>query len=42
MVFKKAMKFNDIVIVSIKGNGYKIHNYNMGKDDGCNKHNEKL
>ena len=42
MVLKKAMNFNDIVIVSIKGNDYKIQFYNMGKDDACNKHNEKI
>ena len=30
---KKAMKFNDIVIVSIKGNDYIIHFWYMSKGD---------
>ena len=30
---QKAMNFNDVVIVSIKGNNYRIHFWCMGKDD---------
>ena len=32
----KAMKFNDVAIVSIKGNDYRIHFWYMSKDDAIN------
>ena len=30
---QKAMNFNDVAIVSIKGNDYRIHFWYMSKDD---------
>ena len=30
---QKAIGFNDVAIVSIKGNGYRIHFWYMSKDD---------
>ena len=30
---QKAMNFNDVAIVSIKGSGYRIHFWCMSKDD---------
>ena len=30
---QKAMNFNDVSIVSIKGNDYRIHFWYMSKDD---------
>ena len=32
-LMQKAMTFNDVVIVSIKGNNYRIHFWNMSKDE---------
>ena len=32
-LMQKAMNFNDVAIVSIKGNGYRIHIWYMSKDD---------
>ena len=33
-LMQKAMNFNDVAIVSIKGNNYRIHFCYMSKDDG--------
>ena len=33
---QKAMNFNDVAIVSIKGNDYRIHFWYMSKDDTIN------
>ena len=33
---QKAMSFDDVVIVSIKGSGYRIHFWYMSKDDAIN------
>ena len=33
---QKAMIFNDVAIVSIKGNDYRIHFWYMSKDDAIN------
>ena len=33
---QKAMNFNDVGIVSIKGNHYRIHFWYMSKDDAVN------
>ena len=33
----KAMNFNDVAIVSIKGYDYEIHSYFMSKDNAKNK-----
>ena len=30
------MKFNDVVIVSVKGSDYRIHFWYMSKDDAIN------
>ena len=30
---QKAMSFNDVAIVSIKGNDYRIHSWDMSKND---------
>ena len=30
---KKAMSFNDVAIVYVKGNAYRIHFWYMSKDD---------
>ena len=35
-LMQKAMNFNDIAIVSIKGNDYRIHFWHMRKDDAIN------
>ena len=32
-LMQKAMKFNDVAIVCIKGNDYRIHFWYMSKDD---------
>ena len=32
-LMQKAMNFNDVAIVSIKGNDYRIHFWYMSKDD---------
>ena len=32
-LMQKAMSFNDVAIVSIKGNDYRIHFWYMSKDD---------
>ena len=32
-LMQKAMSFNDVAIVSIKGSGYRIHFWYMSKDD---------
>ena len=42
-LMQKAMNFNDVAIVSIKGNDYKIHFWYMSKDDATSiMHNSKL
>ena len=33
---QKAINFNDVAIVSIKGNDYRIHFWYMSKDDTIN------
>ena len=33
---QKARNCNDVVVVSIKGSDYRIHFWNMGKDDTMN------
>ena len=33
---QKAIHFNDVAIVSIKGNEYRIHFWYMSKDDAIN------
>ena len=33
---QKAMSFNNIVIVYVKGNAYRIHFWYMSKDDAIN------
>ena len=33
---QKAMNFNDVAIVSIRGNDYRIHFWYMSKDDAIN------
>ena len=33
---QKAMSFDDVVIASIKGSGYRIHFWYMSKDDAIN------
>ena len=33
---QKAMNFNDVAIVSIKGNDYRVHFWYMSKDDTIN------
>ena len=35
-LMQKAMNFNDIAILSIKGNYYRIHFLYMSKDDAIN------
>ena len=35
-LMQKAMNSNDAAIVSIKGNGYRIHFWYMSKDDAIN------
>ena len=40
---KMAMNFNDVAIVSIKGNDYRIHFWYMSKDDAISiMHNSSL
>ena len=40
---QKAMNFNDVAIVSIKGNDYKIHFWYRSKDDAISiKNNSNL
>ena len=33
---QKAMKFNDVAIVYVKGKSYRIHVWYMSKDDAIN------
>ena len=33
---QKAMSFNNAAIVYVKGNAYRIHFWQMGKDDAIN------
>ena len=33
---QKAMSFNDVAIVYVKGNAYRIHFWYMSKDDAVN------
>ena len=33
---RKAMSFNDVAIVYVKGNAYRIHFWYMSKDDAVN------
>ena len=35
-LMQKAMNFNDVAIVSIKGNDYRIHFWYISKDDAIN------
>ena len=35
-LMRKPMNFNDVAIVSIKGNDYRIHFWYMSKDDAIN------
>ena len=35
-LMQKAMSFNDVAIVSIKGDDYRIHFWYMNKDDAIN------
>ena len=35
-IMQKAINFNDVAIVSIKGNDYSIHFWYMSKDDAIN------
>ena len=43
VLMQKAMNFNDVFIVSIKGSDYKIHFWNMSKDDAISiMHNSTL
>ena len=35
-LMQKAMSFNNIAIVNIKGSAYRIHFWYMGKDDAIN------
>ena len=42
-LMQKAMNFNDVAIVSIKGNGYRIHFWYMSKDEAISiMHNSSL
>ena len=42
-LMQKAMSFNDVAIVSIKGNNYRIHFWYMSKDDAISiMHNSNL
>ena len=42
-LMQKTMSFNDVAIVSIKGNDYRIHFCYMSKDDAINiMHNSNL
>ena len=36
-LMKKAINFNDVAIVSVKENDYRIHFWYMSKDDAINK-----
>ena len=33
---QKAINFNDVAIISIKGSNYRVHFWNMSKDDAIN------
>ena len=35
-LMQKAMNFNDVAVVSIKGSDYRIHFWYMSKDDALN------
>ena len=35
-LIQKAMNFNDVAVVSIKGNDYRIHVWYMSRDDAIN------
>ena len=40
---QKAMSFNDVAIVSVKGSDYRIHFWYMSKNDAISKmHNSNL
>ena len=40
---EKAMSFNDVAVVSVKGNDYRIHFWYMSKDDAISiMHNSNL
>ena len=42
-LMQKAMNFNDVVIVSIKGNDYRVHFWYMSKDEAISIiHNSSL
>ena len=42
-LMQKAMSFNDVAIVSVKGNDYRIHFWYMSKDDAISiMHNSNL
>ena len=42
-LMQKAMSFNDVAIVSIKGSNYRIHFWYMSKDDAISiMHNSNL
>ena len=38
-LMQRAMDFNDVAIVSIKGNDYRIHFWYMSKNDAVNRMN---
>ena len=38
-LMQKAMSFNNVAIVSVKGSAYKIHFWYMNKDDAVSKMN---
>ena len=42
-LMQKAMNFNDVAIVSVKGNDYRIHFWYISKDEAINiMHNSSL
>ena len=41
-LMQKAINFDDVAIVSVKRNDYRIHLWCMNKDDICYKFNEKF
>ena len=42
-LMQKAMNFNDVAIVSVKGNDYRVHFWYMSKDDAISiMHNSSL
>ena len=43
ILMQKAMNFNDVALVSIKGNDYRIHFWYISKDDAiCMMNNSSL